>query len=355
MIPVTDSFVDRAVGFTVGLKWGSAIGPVSMPFFPSVLPKLNDLSVTLDSGGVGSYSLSFESWNTTNQELDTATNAGLALDNRLTITLGNLDGSADMITGPITHSSLSFSQGGASYSVTGYDLRHVLRKGRYVRTFAGQNELDIAKSVIEQRGLKVSVDMGMAAAGPPAIEVLDQDCTLSDYEFVKKMLDRVGFELAVEGETLIIREPVEKPLNPFDLAFLHPTNLLSFSGSTNTAEAVDGVIVLSKDPTTKAKVEAAVGSTVAVPGLAPPTVLTMRRPKCTAAAAKTIATEEMERRAAKVTATCSTLGDPTLVPGRWVTINDIGPYDGSYRITSATHKWSASSGYTTDLTIELEG
>lgn len=340
--------VDTEVDVAFGLSVGPPVGAM-LPLSTAAQKTLSSVSVTLESGGLGAFSLEFEAWDAFLQELTLLGQSQLAVDNHVEIALGH-QSSATLMHGPITDLSASFSSGGLSLSISGYDVRHVLRQGLYLRVFPEQNELEVAAAICEARGLSVKVEKGQ---NPPPLKVLRQAGRQSDYETITELLDRVGYVLDVEGQTVVIREPVPKPTNPFAIPTYSPITLHRFSGTDSTAEQIDGVIVLGYDPETGKKVEGTAGTVKSV--ISPPRVIVLHRDVDTQAAANRIAESELDRRKKKkMTASADLRGDATLVPGGWIEVTDVGPFSGDWRITRAVHSWNPSGGYTTSLSLEQE-
>lgn len=343
--------VDTDVSVAFGLSIGPPVGAM-LPVLKSTQKALTNISVTLESRGLGSYSLDFDAWDGKLNDTSLLTHTQLAVGNRATLTLGTGTHSAALISGPITDLAASFSASGISLSVSGYDVRHVLRQGLFLRVFSEQNELEIAEAICKARGISVSVEKGTTLA-PPPLKVMRQAGQESDFEFINSLLDRVGFVLDVEGEKAIIRPPAVKPLNPFLINSYTPTTLTNFSATDSILEQIDGVIVIGRDPETGKKIEGTAGTVKSL--LAPVSVITLHRDVDTQAAADRIAQSELDRRLTKkLTASAALRGDATLIPGAWVDIADVGPFSGSYRINRAVHAWSPNAGYTTTLTLEQE-
>lgn len=343
---------DLAVSVTVDLSWGSAFGPM-LPFFPPIAGDMSSLSVTLDSTSVGSFSIELDGWDTKSQDYSLLGDGRLATGNRLQIDMGNDNGSATLVSGLITGSSCSVSKAGVNLSVTGFDRRHILRQGRYLRSFTGQTALEIAETIIKNRGLSVKTTKAMGAA-PPAIATKRQ-VSGSDYEMITDLLGKVGYRLDVEGDKLHIRPPSTKPTNPFALVPLSATSVRSFSANESVVELIDGAMVIGFDRETQTQVVGKAG-TVEASFLGTPTVFMKLDRAETVAEANAMAEQILaERQRTNVSANVSCPGNVALLPEEWVDLSGFGTYDGAYRITQAVHRWNPSEGYTTDLTLEQDG
>ncbi len=342
---------DLAASVSVGLSWGASIGPM-MPFFPPIEGEMGSVSLTLDSTSVGSFSLELDAWDTAGQDYALLGDSRLALGNRLQVDMGNANGSATLMNGVITGSSASISKAGASLSLSGHDARHVLRQGRYLRSFTGQTPLEIAEAIIKDRGLKVKTTKKLGA--PPAAIPTKRQTTGSDYELIMDLLGKIGYRLDIEGEQLHIRPPSDKPLNPFALVPLSATSVRSFSASHSVVELVDGVIIIGFDRENQTQVIGKAGTTESLIGT--PTVITKLDRAETVSEANGIAAQMLaERQRTNITASVSCPGDVALIPEAWVDLSGFGVFDGAYRITQAVHRWGPSEGYTTDLSLEQDG
>lgn len=343
--------VDTDVQVNLSVRTGPPIG-VLAPLSRRMLRALASASITLESGSLGAFSLEFEAWDSKFNDTSLLSASQLSVDNYVTISMGSGTSSVALITGPITGTSASFSQRGIALSVTGYDVRHVLRQGMFLRNFAEMSELEIAEAICKERGVSVRVDKDTAPA-PPALKFMRQAARQSDYEFITDLLDRVRFVLDVEGHGAVIRPPTNKPTNPLAIKDYTPATLTSFSGSDSTVEQVDGVIVIGRDPVTRAKIEGAAGTVKAT--VSPVSVITLYRDVDSKASADRIARSELDRRITKkLTASANLRGDATLVPGGWIRVWSVGPFSGQWRITRAVHAWDPSAGYTTALSLEQE-
>lgn len=341
--------VDTDVQVNLSVSVGPPVGAMR-PLASSKLKLLNSASVTLESGGLGSFSLEFEAWDSKTNDTGLLTESELVVDNRVTLSMGTGTTSVALISGPITSLGASFSQGGIALSISGYDVRHILRQGMFLRTFSQKSEIEIAEEICKEREVPVSVAMGTAKA-PPARDGVRQSGRQSDFEFIADQLDRVGFVLDAEADTAVIRPPTAKPTNPFSIKDYTPKTLSSFSATDSTVEQVDGVRVLGYDPRGSAKIEGTAG-TVTGKGVS---VITLHRDVATVEAAKRIAQSELDRRLVKkLTASANLRGDATLIPGAWISVADVGPFSGEWRIATAVHSWNPGAGYTTALTLEQE-
>lgn len=346
----TSTHADLVASVNVALDWGLALGPM-LPFVPSITPDVNSISVTMDTTSIGSMSLEFQAWDTKAQDFAYLDDTRLAVNNRIQLTIGNNTASDTLFYGTIVSHDVSISQSGVSLSITAYDVRHSLRRGRFRRTFVAKTPLEIAETVIKDRGLKCKVTKGIPA--PTAIPAR-RSSSGSDYEFITALLSDYGYKLDVLGDTIQIRPPSTKPTNPFALVPFSPPTMMSFSASNNVTEQIDGVIVLGFNRDTQEQVIGTAGSTKKTL-LTTPAVITRTAAVDTAADASKVAQNILDARSrTNLSASLKCVGDASLVPGVWVKVSEVGPYSGEYRVVRATHSWNPSGGYTTDLSLEQE-
>ncbi|MEZ4434194.1 MAG: contractile injection system protein, VgrG/Pvc8 family [bacterium] len=306
------------------------------------LKGLTSVSVTQESDGLSSFAIDFEIWDGKAGTPTVIADGTFDVDKMVDISMGRSSSNA-LMGGVVTDISVSYQQGGVSLSVTGYDVRNRLRKGRYVRVFDSKTALEIAQSICKDRGLATKVEQGSETL-EPVFEY--QDAEESDYEYIQRLLGEVGYVIDVEGSTVVFRQPTPPP---FVFETYTPITMQSFSASASTLEQVDGVRVISKLPDRKR----VVGTAGEPEG---DDVITLIRSTVSQAEAKTIADNELKSRLAKkVTASATVRGDAKLIPGGWVQIKDVPKFAAAqYRIKRAVHTWSAGAGYTTALTLEQE-
>lgn len=334
--------VDTDVDIAFGLKVGSAGSLSSVA--SATLKTLTSASATLEADGLGAFSLDFEAWDGASGEEVLVASGTFDPHNFIALSMGHTT-SQSLMYGMITDVGVSFGQGGISLSVTGYDVRHMLRQGRYVRVFDGKTALEICEEICKQRGLTVEVEKGSGAL-EPVFEF--QDAEESDYEYIKRLLGEIGYVLDVVDDAVVIREPTTAPFGL--LPTFDPKTMKAFSGTDSVLEQVDGVRVIGTTPE-RVRVIGDAGATKKDKAC----VVTLHRNVASKKEAQEIADNELEsRQLKKLTASATVRGDATLVPGGWVSITDVPKFTGKYRISKAVHTWSAGAGYTTALTLEQE-
>jgi phage protein D len=255
-----------------------------------------------------------------------------------------------LFQGEIVTLEPAFGAGGVELTVRGFDRSHVLLRGRKVRTFQNQTSSDIVGKIVQEAGFSADCD---PSGGPH--EFIQQD-NESDWDFIWRLADRVGFEFVVEGQTAHFRKP--SPEGAIELEW--PTVLHSFSPRVTAIQQVRQVTLLAQDPMTKQAIDVSVSS--------PDQIAQIGVDRQTVAAAfdgatAHIATEPVKSQAegeavaqalldllanAYVAAEGVTDGDPRIKAGAKVTVSGVGQkFSGTYRVASATHVLRGGSTYET--------
>jgi phage protein D len=255
-----------------------------------------------------------------------------------------------LFEGEIVTLEPTFGAGGVELLVRGFDRSHVLLRARRVRTFQNQTSSDIVGKIARDAGFSVECD----SSGEPH-EFIQQD-NESDWDFIWRLADRVGFEFVVEGRTAHFRRP--SPEGAIELEW--PTVLHSFSPRVTAIQQVQEVTLLAHDPMTKQAIDVAVSSPdqIAQIGVDRETVA-----GAFAGSSAHIATEPVKSQSegeavaqalldllanAYVAAEGVTDGDPRIKAGANVTVSGLGEkFSGTYRVASATHVLRGGSTYET--------
>ena len=255
-----------------------------------------------------------------------------------------------LFKGEIVTLEPTFGAGGVELLVRGFDRSHVLLRARRVRTFQNQTSSDIVGKIVREAGFSAECD----ASGEPH-EFIQQD-NESDWDFIWRLADRVGFEFVVEGQTAHFRKP--SPEGAIELEW--PTVLHSFSPRVTAVQQVQKVTLLAHDPMTKQAIDVTVSSPdqIAQIGVDREAVA-----GAFAGGSAHIATEPVKSQSegeavaqalldllanAYVAAEGVTDGDPRIKAGAKVTVSGVGEkFSGTYRVASATHVLRGGSTYET--------
>ena len=155
-----------------------------------------------------------------------------------------------LFKGQIVTLEPTFGAGGVELLVRGLDRSHVLLRSRRVRTFQNQTSSDIVSKVVQEAGFTPDCD----ASGEPH-EFVQQN-NESDWDFIWRLADRVGFEFVVEDRIAHFRKPT--PEGAIELEW--PTVLHSFTPRITAIQQVQQVTLLAQDPMTKQAIDVSVSS-----------------------------------------------------------------------------------------------
>jgi phage protein D len=276
-----------------------------------------------------------------------------------------------LMNGEITAVGLDLDRTGTFAEVRGYDHAHRLFRGRRVAVYPNMAISEVVRKVAERAGLGVGTIDAVHGVGGRQHVQFSQD-NVSDWEFLSRLANAVGAQIAVLGGKLHFRLP-EQPHSapaPNAKASTDPLvleahrTLIALRAGVTAAEQVPEVEVRGWD--FESKQEITVTATpeqagVEVPGVDPvalarkfgsPPMLaaTPRRTKADAtAAARSLA--------AQLGSTCVELdgvarGNPKLRAGTAVALVNVGePFAGKYTLTSTRHLFSDEVGYTTAFTV----
>ncbi|NEQ95251.1 MAG: VgrG-related protein [Cyanothece sp. SIO2G6] len=264
-----------------------------------------------------------------------------------------------VIEGEITAMETHFTSGAqAPLIIRGYDVSHRLHRGRHNRSFQNYTDSDIVSEVVGENGIAVGT---VDDSGAPHDYVFQSNQT--NMEFLRERAARNGFELFVENGKLNFRKPtVDSTLN---LRWLK--EISSFQVQINSAEQVDSVEVRGwdyqqKQPFVATKNSANVltqtdqgegqDNSSAFDGKpASPTLVVVDQPVFTQKEADTIAQALIDEMGSEfVHADAIAQGNPDIRPGRVVTLDGMGKYNGDYYITETRHLF-IERVYTTEFSV----
>lgn len=241
--------------------------------------------------------------------------------------------------------------------VRGYDRRHRLNRGTKSRVFIQATDADIARKIGGEAGLSVTAD-----STPQVHEHVFQH-SLSDLAFLHQRAQSIGFEVFVDDRTLFYRKA--KPGSPTALAW--GKEMITFRPRMTASKQVNEVVVRGWDPKTKKEIVGTATSSTSEPELSPrksggqvaQTAFTaakqveVRRPVRTQDEAKTVAQAILDEiNAGFVLAEGVAFGDPKLVAGAKVSLENVGRrFSGTYVLTSTQHVYGHGQ-YRTYFTVE---
>lgn len=275
-----------------------------------------------------------------------------------------------LITGKITALNPSFpSTGVPTLSVQGYDLSFCLQKSvvKKKRTFDKEKDYGaVAKKIASEHKLGV---VNIKSTIKPC-EKITQNPGESDYNFLKRLADRFGYEFFIRNKELYFRKPRDYEEEVMTLEW--GKELISFNPRLSTAKVVSKVTVKGHNQKNPAK---------PIIGIATLKDIGFKEPKAKSAAesVKTCQKKEVEtsehdfpvcdeedaKALAKallikannsvIEGSCECIGIPELRPGTNVQIEGIGKrFSGKYYIKSVKHS-IGDSGYTVSFEVRRGG
>ncbi|MGK3202072.1 VgrG-related protein [Amycolatopsis sp. MEPSY49] len=278
----------------------------------------------------------------------------------------------DLLSGEVTAVAIDLDSHGTFTEVRGYDHAHRLFRGRRVTAYPNMTIADVVRKVAQRAKLPVGkIDNVTGFGGRPHTQ-LGQD-NVSDWEFLSRLADAVGAQIAVREGKLNFELP-EKPAgapstttkataDPLVLE-AHGT-LVSLRASVTAAEQVPEVRVTGWDYETKQGISATAvpkNAGTDVPGVDPvalagkfasPPFLDAASPRRVQAEAEATAKALADRFGGACTELDGVAkGNPKLRAGTAVTLTGVGrPFSGKYTLTSTRHLFNAEVGYTTEFTV----
>src|SRR5215207_3298372 len=291
---------------------------------------------------------------------------------KITLSIQTSDGSAPelLISGEVTAIEAELDRSGSVTEVRGLDHAHRLFRGRRVTAFADMTVADVVRKVAQRAGLQLGqIDDAPGIAGTANTE-LSQD-NVSDWEFLARLADLAGAEVAVIDGKLEFRVPQPPSSAPAPNANAHQSplvleahrNLVSLRACLTSAEQVPQVEVRGWDFLHKQAVSAtapAEAPTTDLPDVkpaqlaqkfgSPPFVATdvpYRSQQAAQTAARALA-GQIAGAFAEVEGVAK--GNPKLRAGTAVALANVGkPFEGRYTLTSTRHLFSQDAGYTTSF------
>lgn len=231
------------------------------------------------------------------------------------------------------------ANGEPTVEVSGYGMLHDLTRGTNSRSWDESSDAAIAREVVSEYAFdRVVVD----ETGRPRQKVIQDD--QSDYEFLRELADRNGFELFADRETLYFRAP-KREQSP-ELTLEYGDSLASFSPEFNEADQVGTVEVRHWDPSAKREI---VGSADRDGGTGTRVV---RVPVASRDEAEAAAAAALERLSAElIEGSGDTVGLPELRAGTTVRLEGLGEmFTRTYYVIRSTHR-IGTSGYETGFEV----
>ncbi|MEV4146882.1 VgrG-related protein [Amycolatopsis sp. NPDC049691] len=291
---------------------------------------------------------------------------------KLKVQTSDPEGPQDLLSGEVTAVAIDLDAHGTFTEVRGYDHAHRLFRGRRVAAYPNMTVADIVRKVTQRAKIPAGkIDDVKGFGGRPNTQ-LGQD-NVSDWEFLTRLADAVGAQIAVRDGKLNFELP-EKPsgapstttkatADPLVLE-AHGT-LVSLRASVTAAEQVPEVRVTGWDYENKQAITATAvpkNAGAEVPGVDPvalagkfssPPFLDAASPRRAQGEADATAKALADRFGGACTELDGVAkGNPKLRAGTAVTLTGVGqPFSGKYTLTSTRHLFNAEVGYTTEFTV----
>lgn len=287
---------------------------------------------------------------------------------RLLVQTSAPGGPVPLVSGEVTALETEVGADGVHTVVRGLDHSHRLFRGRRVEAYVQVTASDIARAVAKRAGIGV----GRVDHRGPLLAHRGQD-GVSDWEFLRRLADEVGAELAVVDGKLDFRTPADAGGAPGStararqdpLVIERGVNLVSLRATVTSADQVPEVEVRGWDveakrplvasmpaATTSAKLPdvdpSALARTFGSPRWVEPASPYGTQRQCESAA------HALSERLAGAFAELDGVvrGNPSLRAGTPVALAGVGsPFEGRYTLSATRHDFSAESGYLTSFTV----
>jgi phage protein D len=261
--------------------------------------------------------------------------------------------------GEIVELEPDFGPGTQKMIVRAFNRLHRLSRGRHVRSFNNVTDGDLVSKLAAEVGLQ-------SQAGPTTLVhdyVLQRNET--NLEFLRARAASLGYLVFVRGQTLHFEAPAA---NGQAVPLAWGETMSEFHPRLTTVGQCDGVTVRGWDPKQKQEIvgQAQNGQTAPQVGQSPTggalahsafnltaQNLITDYPIRTQAAADHLAqaaADHTSGRFIEADAVCS--GNPAILAGASVSLTAVGDrFKGTYLVTSATHSYGATEGYSTRFTV----
>jgi phage protein D len=271
---------------------------------------------------------------------------------KLEVKLGSREGltTKSLFKGEIVTLEPSFGAGDVELIVRGFDRSHVLLRSRNVRTFQNQTSSDIVSKIVQEAGFQADCD----PSGDPH-DFMQQN-NETDWDFIWRLAERVGFEFVMEDQTAHFRKPT--PEGAIELEW--PKTLRSFNPRVTAIQQVKRVSLLAQDPKTKQAIDVTVSDSnqVAQIGVDRGSVASAFDGASIHIATEPVKSQGEGRALAQalldklangyIAAEGICDGNPEIRAGSKVSVAGVGQkFSGTYRVAAATHVLRGGSIYET--------
>ncbi|HEX3978664.1 MAG TPA: VgrG-related protein [Solirubrobacteraceae bacterium] len=270
----------------------------------------------------------------------------------LEVKLGARDAltTTSLFKGQVVSQELNFGAGGVELMVRGYDRSHTLIRARKIRTFQNQTTGDIVAKILGEAGFSAQCD----STGDPH-DFMQQD-NETDWDFIWRLAERVGFEFVVQDTNASFRKPSAD--NPVELEW--PQTLRSFSPRITATQQAQQVTLGAFDPKAKQPISVTVSSPeqVARIGVERSSVASAfdgadihiaSEPVQSQSEGQAVAQALLNKLAnGYIAAEGVSDGNPNIRAGTCVQVSGLGQkFSGLYRVAAATHILRGGATYET--------
>jgi phage protein D len=274
-----------------------------------------------------------------------------------------------LVSAEVTSLEAEVDATGSFTIIRGYDPAHRLFRGRNTVSYTQATASDAATQVARRAGLST----GTVKSSKTVYDHLGQ-CGQTDWEFIEGVAKRIGYEVTVRDNKMdfgpkkaaqTAPEGSSSASNTNPLVLRLGSDILRFRSVITAAEQVGKVEVRGWDIAQKKKIvssKSAETKSVELPSVKPadmaqpfgnPTYVASDvayRTQSEADTAVEALAEEIGSSFAEIDGVAR--GNPKLRPDTAITIENAGkPFDGKYTITTARHRYDATTGYTTAFAV----
>jgi uncharacterized protein len=304
------------------------------------------------------FTLRLVNWDDMTQRFTWSDNDLFAIGHEVEVQMGYVNQLGTLIVGEITGVEAAYEGGEVpTVTVRGYDLRHRLLRGRKTRSFVSTKDSEVADQIAAEAKLSIRAeDTGVT------LDYLIQH-NQTDMHYLQERARRIGYELAIEGKTLLFR-PFQNATGSV-LKLRLGRELLEFYPRLSSLSQVGGVTVRGWDPKAKTAIIAKAsageeagkmgpmgGPQESVSAFGPSDSSVVDQPVFSAAEAERDARGRLNSLALTyIDGEGVVIGNNALRAGKVVELEGLGRrFSGRYYLTSITHTWLRSRGYRTAFT-----
>ena len=277
-------------------------------------------------------------------------NVGSTLEVKLGATDQNT--TQTLFKGEIVTLEPSFESGSVAMVVRAYDQSHRMMRSRKLRAFNQQSIGDIAQKLCSENGISLAV---ADSPGGPLDYVIQHN--ESDWDFMWRLLDRIGFEFVLDDTNASIGKP---GVHSDEVELKFPDDIPSFRPRITAVQQVDSVTVHGFDHNAKSKIvsESSSPGQVTSAGIDRDSVTGLfGESKIEIVGQSFRSQEEADKMSqsqldqlanAYVAAVGETDGNPAIKAGVKLKISGVGAsFSGTYRAVRVEHTISSGGAYTT--------